>query len=604
MAGSSKATKKGSERRAGKERLKRGEKKQFDKSFLVQFVLNRQAQQRSALDPAIRYIARLHNVKYDRLRGWCRTALKHPERKHGGQLFTDKEEEAIAVTADALSPCHAPLASAELIKLARAVRPDLAGRSLEKWKINFLKRWKTKLALGTAKSLVGKRISQDTLKQCKQWAEELPKYANRHGLSMKNLVNVDETPLRAALGSGSSRVINSRRRLKFSMFGGRESTQGSWVPFIDTQGEILMDVFVLVCPTADAKHPVLHPAAKHSRGDFGTYWTATPTGYMNAELWLECLKKFKEIYSKKRPGLYPFVLTDNLCAHRKISTLRWCIANKVHVVFLPPEVTHFLNPLDDLSFTSFKAGLTREVRKVSPLQQLAPRKVGSVVLDAAIKAREKVTPAVIKASWARVGVFPWNPKTIVDRAKLNLAKIPTDTGRANSALERATAWAVGEIRLAFKEERIGGFGEPKAKKPRLHLLSSEDIVVNAGRKEAKNKEKKERAAEAKAKRAAAKAVKLEAAEQKKLNRDKRRCKGPHTPGTNAPVFNGGKKWTQCSKCDSFFLCKDCAKSYHTLLEKHEQSHDNRVKKKKRPKRPPPSKLPRLEFTEEPSTHHK
>ena len=129
------------------------------------------------------------------------------------------------------------------------------------------------------------------------------------------------------------------------------------------------------------------------------------------ELWFECLKEFKAIYQEKRPGAEPFLVTDNLGAHRKISILKWCILNKVHVVFLPPDVTHFMNPLDDMAFTSFKSNLTREVRSVSSLQQLVPRRVGSAVLDAALAARAQLTPAVLKASWERVGPVALEPRS-------------------------------------------------------------------------------------------------------------------------------------------------------------------------------------------------
>ena len=95
------------------------------------------------------------------------------------------------------------------------MRPDLKDRTLDRWKINFLSRWKTKLAAGNAKGLAGKRVSEDTLAQCKQWVQELPDYAAKYGLSMVNMINVDETPLHTSVGSRPVSVINSTRRPKF-----------------------------------------------------------------------------------------------------------------------------------------------------------------------------------------------------------------------------------------------------------------------------------------------------------------------------------------------------------------------------------------------------
>lgn len=92
------------------------------------------------------------------------------------------------------------------------------------------------------------------------------------------------------------------------------------------------------------------------------------------------------------------IVTDNLCAHHKIKVMKWCALNKVHMVFLPPDVTHFMNPLD---FMIFKSKLTKEVQSGLVFQHLIHP---DAILDATLEAQVHLTLTMIKASWEGVGL--------------------------------------------------------------------------------------------------------------------------------------------------------------------------------------------------------
>ncbi len=87
---------------------------------------------------------------------------------------------------------------------------------------------------------------------------------------------------------------------------------------------------------------------------------------MNHDLWLSCLQEIKKNYNIRYPGIEPILLIDNASCHCSLETLAWCIENKVHAFFLPPNVTHFLNPLDDKDLAVFKKAINDNFPKSWP----------------------------------------------------------------------------------------------------------------------------------------------------------------------------------------------------------------------------------------------
>ena len=71
-----------------------------------------------------------------------------------------------------------------------------------------------------------------------------------------------------------------------------------------------------------------------------------------------------------------------------------------------------MNPLDGCAFTVFKRKMEIKVRRkaASPANQDVD--VAVLALQAAQEIRGELTPHVIRASFAGVGIWPWKPKLI------------------------------------------------------------------------------------------------------------------------------------------------------------------------------------------------
>jgi hypothetical protein len=140
---------------------------------------------------------------------------------------------------------HIPYTKKQFIDFAKHLRPDLKNQSLKSWFADFMRRWSTKLGVHAAKGLTKAHVRPETLEDCHAWVNELPAFLDRHGLSLKNMVNADETRLRISLGSNSEVTINTTRRPKRSREEAKGTKYGTYLPFVLATGELVMDVFVI-----------------------------------------------------------------------------------------------------------------------------------------------------------------------------------------------------------------------------------------------------------------------------------------------------------------------------------------------------------------------
>jgi len=78
--------------------------------------------------------------------------------------------------------------------------------------------------------------------------------------------------------------------------------------------------------------------------------------------------------------------------------------------------------------------------------------LGKLLIKVAQEARQVITPAVIQKSFERTGIVPWNPQLILERAKLNVGKIPKDNILANDHYDGLVNLVKDTIQTCLGEE--------------------------------------------------------------------------------------------------------------------------------------------------------
>lgn len=167
-----------------------------------------------------------------------------------------------------------------------------------------------------------------------------------------------------------------------------------------------------------------HLKLRKSVRAFRTIYCFTPTGFINGEVFEEIMEVFAGTWGNLHPGLKCLLYCDNLPIHRNSEVLRK-FQQILDMQYLPPNTSHFTQPLDDLVFAIYKSQLRRLADKLrNALRHTEETMTPTQILTAVTTEAENLAfrPDKIKKSFRNTGIFPWNPEVILDNAKLNVGR--------------------------------------------------------------------------------------------------------------------------------------------------------------------------------------
>ena len=511
---------------------------------------------------AAQILSNQYGISTERMRSLLQRRNSHPAFVHGNDIFSAKQEKTLVAAVEARSALNTPLSRQAFINVARQLRGKSEGWDADGWFTNFLKRLKTRLSLRTVKGLSAKRLATSTLSSVEEWVEFLPDFMEKNGLSSKWIVNADETRI-SMNEMHNGRFLGPKQQ---HTLGVRETERGkfaTYLPFIAANGVVVMDVFIVPVSSNGASNFSLEQVDRRAQNDHPVFWAFTSSGYLNNELWLVILQKFKEVMDGLAPGIEPVLLLDNLATHRTDAALEFCSSNSIHVIMLPPHVSHFLQSLDNVPFANFKLQLykTAQIRLMSVTE--TKRELGSVLLSVAQQIKGCLTKAVIRAAFENVGICPWNKDAILKKAVANCGEVgsftePTDEVTAMAQI-LVKSLSTAEKRVMGVPVKVAGVGS--------RLFSGEEILDQHKKQKKEEEQRRQQREEEKA----AQVAQREEKEKARVARVAQWvCRGSHRSDEERPVWKDSPLWEWCSFCEEFGLCPRCKKKCSGLMKEHEE----------------------------------
>ena len=122
------------------------------------------------------------------------------------------------------------------------------------------------------------------------------------------------------------------------------------------------------------------------------------------------------------PKKLVILLLDNLSAHHDTESIAFALNNGIHIVFFPANVSHFMQPCDDLVFANFKNSIKSKLQQELILNSRRDNNIGDVLCTLAQESTGSITEKVIKTSFEHVGLAPWSPDKILQNAKSNISE--------------------------------------------------------------------------------------------------------------------------------------------------------------------------------------
>jgi hypothetical protein len=285
------------------------------------------------------------------------------------------------------------------------------------------------------------------------------------------------------------------------------------------------------------------------------------------------------IWNALRPGLVLTLFTDNLGIHRDLQSIQKLKRGSIYLIFLPPNTSHYTQPLDDLIFAIYKTLLHEIGHKIaSSASTLGFKWENAEIITAASVLAEQYALSSDKVSTAFQNAFlwPWNPDALLAAAHLNVG-IPNEPSiemNLTNLAEKVMAKKISDSKKLL--------AEVKSKTKRVTItakyltgfdtdsnITTANIEKDIKDEKARVKAEKTRLAEEKR---AEKAV-------KKIARDEflaiHKC---HSDGCNS-AWKDDKLagWMFCDHCEEWAICKRHWNEENNEGKKIMAEHENQCK---------------------------
>lgn len=511
-------------------------------------------------------------------------------RMHGHHKLSLVEEMTAVGLILGMANISKPLDIKSFLKIMNK-RHKSDGKKLGRdWSRGFLQRWSNFVSLKKTQLISVGRSRPDNLGVVEAFVQFQADFNEKFYQPAKTTFNVDESRVSVNEAKKTGKRLGSATFTKGGTKGKRDKQYCSVIPFINALGETISVFYVL--PTTPGQTEVHVPTFTSARDGtaYREYYLMTSTGYTNDTCFVQMMAQFEKDFHLIHPGLRAVVYMDRLGSHCTGELLSTLEGKQVWVVLLPAGTTQFLQPLDDAVFALFKKLLLAyrdEDMNAEPLQRGVQ---DHTLLSAMLRAlKESLKPAVIKTSFARTGIYPWNPELILSNARAAFpnadsvgADLPSPTKKMIVAIIEATPRS--------KEVAVTPFRKHRLESSQIFIL--DDFVArNNEYYENKEKEEADRRKKAREKKEAAEKRHRDVAEQKKIRLEEREEKKRRKEQENEEkakrarqskchfceaAWKASTLWLWCDDCDDYGYCPKCQKDPDrtAAFDQHEAEHEN------------------------------
>ncbi|XP_066267463.1 putative uncharacterized protein DDB_G0271982 [Branchiostoma lanceolatum] len=160
------------------------------------------------------------------------------------------------------------------------------------------------------------------------------------------------------------------------------------------------------------------PSGRFSEGGPpGAVYAHSASGFINRELFQEWFFKiFVPHCHQSRPIL---LLLDQHTSHLSLNVLEAALAQDIIIYGLPPHTSQCTQPLDATVFSSLKAKWSKTLEALQAASHSFQAKKSNFARIYSSVQDDSFTPDNIKASFAKTGVLPFNPKAL-DKVWMNM----------------------------------------------------------------------------------------------------------------------------------------------------------------------------------------
>ncbi|KAJ3454531.1 hypothetical protein MRS44_013131 [Fusarium solani] len=195
----------------------------------------------------------------------------------------------------------------------------------------------------------------------------------------------------------------------------------------------------------------------------------SPNGWTDNELGLEWLKHFDRCTKTRSVGRYRLLILDGHESHHSLEFEKYCQANKIVTLCMPPHSSHLLQPLDVGYFSLLKKAYGREIEY---LIRCSITHVSKTEFFPAFYAafQATMTEKDIKAAFRGAGLVPLDAESVISKLDVQL-RTPTPVEEEAGP---PTTWVSKTPKTVLEAESQSEYLDRRIRRHKIVEISEEE----------------------------------------------------------------------------------------------------------------------------------
>ncbi|KAJ0126384.1 Uncharacterized protein HZ326_30513 [Fusarium oxysporum f. sp. albedinis] len=334
----------------------------------------------------------------------------------------------------------------------------------KRWASNFVKRH-DELKTRFFRRYDYQRAKCEDPAEIRKWFKLVENTIAKYGIDLADIYNFDEVGFMMGVIANGMVVTGTERRARPKLVqpGSRE-----WITVIQA-----INAEGWAIPPFIIGAGQYHLANWYRDSNLPDEWAiaTSPNGWTDNELGLEWLKHFDRYTKTRSVGRYRLLILDGHESHHSLEFEKYCQANKIVTLFMPPHSSHLLQPLDVGYFSLLKRAYGREIEH---LMRCSITHVSKTEFFPAFYAafQATMTEKNIKAAFRGAGIIPLDPESVISKLDVQL-RTPTP---AEEEAGLSTTWVSKTPKTVLEAEYQSEYLDRRI---RRHHSSSPESILEA-----------------------------------------------------------------------------------------------------------------------------
>ncbi|KAJ0129330.1 Uncharacterized protein HZ326_27568 [Fusarium oxysporum f. sp. albedinis] len=334
----------------------------------------------------------------------------------------------------------------------------------KRWASNFVKRH-DELKTRFFRRYDYQRAKCEDPAEIRKWFKLVENTIAKYGIDLADIYNFDEVGFMMGVIANGMVVTGTERRARPKLVqpGSRE-----WITVIQAINAEGWPIPPFIIGAGQ-----YHLAHWYRDSNLPDEWAiaTSPNGWTDNELGLEWLKHFDRYTKTRSVGRYRLLILDGHESHHSLEFEKYCQANKIVTLFMPPHSSHLLQPLDVGYFSLLKRAYGREIEH---LMRCSITHVSKTEFFPAFYAafQATMTEKNIKAAFRGAGIIPLDPESVISKLDVQL-RTPTP---AEEEAGLSTTWVSKTPKTVLEAEYQSEYLDRRI---RRHHSSSPESILEA-----------------------------------------------------------------------------------------------------------------------------